>query len=262
MSDDADNLVLYDAAAGVARITLNRPEKRNALNDELIAGIKDALRRANDDPDMRVVVITGAGSDFCSGADLAALQKISTASVSENLQDAQSLMELFLLIRAVNVPVIAAVRGRALAGGCGLATACDMVLAARSSRFGYPEVKIGFVPAMVTAILRRNVSEKRAFQLLTMGEDLSAEECERLGLVNRVLDDDAFEDEVDAFVQRFTRVSSSAVALTKQLLYRTDAMSFEDALHFGVDANVIARMSEDCRKGIERFLKRPLRLKT
>ena len=256
MSDHADNIVLYKVAAGAARITLNRPEKRNALNDELVAGIKDALRRADDDSDVRVVVITGAGADFCSGADLASLQKTSTASVSENLRDAQSLMELFMLIRAIDVPVIAAVRGRALAGGCGLATACDLVLAARSSRFGYPEVKIGFVPAMVMAILRRNVSEKRAFQLLTMGEDISAEECERLGLVNRILDDEAFEDEFDAFVQRFTRVSTSAVTLTKQLLYRTDAMSFEDALHFGVDANVIARMSEDCRKGIERFLRK------
>jgi len=255
MSDDANNLVLYHAADSVARITLNRPEKRNALNEELVAGLKDALRRANDD-NVRVVIITGAGSDFCSGADLAALQKISTASVSENLQDAQSLMELFMLIRAMDVPVIAAVRGRALAGGCGLATACDMVLAARSSRFGYPEVKIGFVPAMVMAILRRNVSEKRAFQLLTMGEDISAAECERLGLVNRILDDEAFDAEVETFVQRFTRVSASAVALTKQLLYRADAMSFEDALHFGVDANVIARMSEDCRKGIERFLRK------
>lgn len=256
MSSDANTTVLYDAADGVARITLNRPEKRNALNDELIAALKEALRRANDDSGVRVVILSGAGEDFCSGADLAILQKISAASVAENLRDAQSLMELFLLLRAINPAVIAAVRGRALAGGCGLATACDMVLAARSSRFGYPEVKIGFVPAMVMAILRRNVSEKRAFQLLTMGESLPAEECERLGLVNRVLDDEAFDDEVDAFVQRFLRVSSSAVSLTKQLLYRTDAMSFKDALHFGVDANVIARMSDNCRKGIERFLKK------
>ncbi len=256
MSDATDNVVLYHAADGVARITLNRPDKRNALNDELISGMKDALRRANNDPSIRAIVVSGAGEDFCSGADLAALQKISKASVSENLKDAQSLMELFLLMRTVSRPVIAAVQGRALAGGCGLATACDVVLAARSSRFGYPEVKIGFVPAMVMAILRRNVSEKHAFQLLTLGEDLSAEEGERLGLVNRVFEDETFEAEVDAFVRRFARVSSSAVALTKQLLYRTDAMSFEDALHFGVDANVIARMSEDCRKGIERFLKK------
>ena len=251
-----NKVVLYDVAEGIARIELNRPEKRNALNDELIAALKDSLRQANSDSQVRAVVLSGSGADFCSGADLAAIQGISSSSVAQNLDDARSLMELFLLIRMIDVPVIAAVKGRALAGGCGLATACDLVLAARSSRFGYPEVKIGFVPAMVMAISRRNVSEKRAFQLLTMGEEINADEAERMGLVNRVLDDEAFEDEVDVFAQRFMKVSGSAVSLTKRLLYQTDAMGFEDALRFGVDANVIARMSEDCRKGIERFLRK------
>jgi methylglutaconyl-CoA hydratase len=252
----ADQTVLYEALEGVARITLNRPEKRNALNDELIASLKDALRRAHDDDEVRVIVVAGAGSDFCSGADLAALQKIASASVEENLDDARSLMELFVLIRSVRQPVIAAVKGRALAGGCGLATACDIVLAARSSRFGYPEVKIGFVPAMVTAILRRNVSEKRAFELVTLGNEIGAPEAVALGLINRVMDDEAFDDEVDVFIQQFNRTSSSAVSLAKRLLYQTDAMSFEDALHCGVDANVTARMSDDCKKGIERFLRK------
>ena len=256
MSAENQNIVLYDASDGIARITLNRPEKRNALNDELIAAVKDSLRRANGDSQVRVAILSGTGSDFCAGADLASLQKISSSSVAENLKDAQSLMELFLLIRTVNTPVIAAVRGRALAGGCGLATACDLVLAARSSRFGYPEVKIGFVPAMVMAISRRNVSEKRAFQLLTLGEEITAEEAERIGMVNRVLDDEAFEDEVDVFAQQFMKVSGSAVALTKRLLYQTDAMSFADALECGVDTNLIARMSEDCQKGIARFLRK------
>ena len=256
MTSSRTQAVLLAIADGIARITLNRPDKRNALNAELIAALKTALRHAGEDADVRAIILTGAGTDFCSGADLAALQNISTASVEENLEDARSLMELFTLIRSVRPPVIAAVKGRALAGGCGLATACDMVLAARSSRFGYPEVKIGFVPAMVMAILRRNVSEKRAFEMVALGADIDAAEAVSIGLVNRIVDDEAFDDEVDAFVQGFMRTSSSAVALTKQLLYRTDAMSFEDALHFGVDENVIARMSEDCRKGIERFLKK------
>lgn len=248
--------MLFNVADGVARVTLNRPEKRNALNAELIAALKNALRRAGEDKEVRAIILTGAGADFCSGADLAALQKIANASVEENLDDARSLMELFVLIRSVAPPVIAAVRGRALAGGCGLATACDIVLAARSSRFGYPEVKIGFVPAMVMAILRRNVSEKRAFELVTLGAEIGADEAATFGLVNHVLDDEAFEDEVNAFVQKFMKTSSSAVALTKKLLYRTDAMSFEDALLLGMDENVIARMSKDCKKGIERFLKK------
>src|SRR2546423_1991523 len=133
----ADQTVLYEAPEGVARITLNRPEKRNALNDELIASLKDSLRRAHDDDEVSAIVVTGAGSDFCSGADLAALEKIASASVEENLDDARSLMELFVLIRSVRQPVIAAVKGRALAGGCGLATACDIGFAARSRRLGY-----------------------------------------------------------------------------------------------------------------------------
>ena len=164
---DESNLILYQTDGAVARITLNRPEKRNALNDALIAGLTSALDHAKDDEAIRAIVITGAGSDFCSGADLASLQKISGASVADNIDDARSLMELFILIRQVTVPVVAAVRGRALAGGCGLASACDIVLASATARFGYPEVKIGFVPAMVMAILRRNISEKRAFELLT-----------------------------------------------------------------------------------------------
>lgn len=248
--------LLYEVGDTVARIKLNRPDKRNALNDELIAEMKAALRRADTDENVRSVVISGAGSDFCSGADLSALQKISKASVAENLEDAHSLMELFVLIRELHVPVIAAVHGRALAGGCGLALACDIVLAARSARFGFPEVKIGFVPAMVTAILRRSVSEKRAFELITTGRDISANEAADIGLVNRVFDDEKFDSEIDAFSGQFKSLSRTAVALSKRLFYRTDAIGFEEALFAGVDTNATARMTADCREGIARFLKK------
>jgi methylglutaconyl-CoA hydratase len=252
---DSNAAVLYQVDGAIARVTLNRPEKRNALNDEIITGLKTALRRANDS-ETRAVVLSGAGPDFCSGADLAALQKISSASVQENLEDARSLMELFLLIRAMKVPVIAAVRGRALAGGCGLATACDIVLAGRTSRFGYPEVKIGFVPAIVLAILRRNVSEKIAFELVSTGREITADEAQGFGLINRTFEDETFDADVAEFAQQFARTSGSAVALAKKLLYQTDAMSFSDGMQLGVDVNVIARMSQDCRNGIERFLKK------
>ncbi len=248
--------VLYDVDGVVARITLNRPEKRNALNDELIAALKEALRRANDKEDVRVVIVTGAGDDFCSGADLAALQKVASATIAENLEDARSLMELFVLLRELRRPVIAAVRGRALAGGFGLALACDMVLAGRSARFGFPEVRIGFVPAMVMAILRRNTSEKRAFELLTLGTEIGADDAAAFGLVNRVLDDEAFDDEVDVFARQLERVSGSAVSLSKRLFYAADAMTFNDALECGVDINVLARMSKDCQEGVARFLKK------
>jgi methylglutaconyl-CoA hydratase len=249
-----NSAVLYTVEGGLARVTLNRPEKRNALNDELVAGLKEALRDADAREGVHAVLLSGAGADFCSGADLSALRKISEGDVSVNLEDARSLMELFALIRRVRVPVVAAVRGRALAGGCGLATACDVVLASSSARFGYPEVKIGFVPAMVMAILRRNVSEKRAFELVTRGAEISAAEAERVGLVNHVYDDEAFDAEAERYVADFRRVSRSAVELTKRLLYQMDGLSFDAALQTGADLNTIARMTEDCRAGVARFL--------
>ena len=254
--DEVGKEVLYSVDGSVAQITLNRPDKRNALNDILIGRVKQALSAASEDDSVRVVVIKGAGSDFCSGADLTALQKISQSSIAENLEDARSLMELFTLIRNVRMPIVAAVHGRALAGGCGLATACDIVLASASARFGYPEVKIGFVPAMVMAILRRNISEKRAFELITLGGEISASEAERVGLVNKVFADDVFETQVETFVRGFEKVSRSAVLLSKRLLYQMDGMSFDDAVRAGVDVNTIARMTKDCQQGIARFLKK------
>lgn len=250
------NALLYSVTDSIARITLNRPEKRNALNDELIESLKHSIRAAATSESIRVIVISGAGKDFCSGADLSALQKISLASVAENQDDARSLMELFLLIRHVPVPVVAAVQGQALAGGCGLATACDIVLAAVSARFGYPEVKIGFVPAMVMAILRRNVSEKRAFEMIIRGEQIGSEEAKEYGLVNQVFPDEGFESAVVAYLSAFEKTSRTAVALTKNLLYQMDGMSLDDALQTGVDVNVIARMSKDCREGIAGFLEK------
>jgi len=253
---DESKPVLYEVEGVVARITLNRAEKRNALNEALISELKVSLRAANEDDSLRAAIITGAGPDFCAGADLSSLQQIATASIEENVKDARSLMELFALIRQVRIPVIAAVRGRALAGGCGLASACDLVLAASSARFGYPEVKIGFVPAMVMAILRRNISEKRAFELLTRGAEISADEARQLGLVNQVFQDDEFDTEVAAYVSVFEKVSRSAVTLTKALLYQTEGMAFSDALQTGADVNVIARMTDDCQQGIAKFLRK------
>jgi methylglutaconyl-CoA hydratase len=242
---------------GTVRVLeLNRPEKRNALNDELIAGLKNALRGADSDESLRAIVIRGAGKDFCSGADLAAIQKIANATYDENVEDARQLAELFELIRKVRVPVIAAVHGRALAGGCGLATACDLVIATRTARFGYPEVKIGFVPAMVAAILRRNLGEKRSFEMLTQGFEFSAEEANAIGLVNDLFEDEAFDVAAIEYASRYAKVSGSAVAMTKRLLYDIDGDGIDAAITKGVETNARARMTEDCKKGIARFLEK------
>jgi methylglutaconyl-CoA hydratase len=153
-------------------------------------------------------------------------------------------------------PVVALVRGRALAGGCGLATACDLVLAAASARFGYPEVRIGFVPAMVMAILRRSVPEKRAFELIVRGSPVSAAEAERIGLINHAFADDAFDAEAAAVLQELAERSASAVRLSKRLLYNSDGMGFDAAIRAGADVNVVARMTDDMRAGVARFLDR------
>ena len=248
--------ILYELRDGVARITLNRQDKRNALDGEIVAELKAACSASASDDECRVVLLAGAGTDFCSGADLANLEKTAQNSVLDNMADARSTADLFLMMRNHPRPVIAAVRGRALAGGCGIATACDIILAAESAQFGYPEVNIGFVPAMVMAILRRSVSEKAALELVVTGETVSASRAHDLGLVHRVFADAHFLAEVENYVEKLAAKSASAVMLSKRLLYNMDSMSFEAALQAGVEMNAIARQTEDCRKGIEKFLKK------
>lgn len=250
------NKLLYSTSSGIARITLNRPEKRNALDAEMIDGLRQALGRSEQDTGIRLVVIIGAGQDFCAGADLAALQRLQSAGAMENLADARRLADLFLHMRRHPLPIVALVRGRALAGGCGLATAADIVLAEEAAQFGYPEVKIGFVPAMVMAILRRSVAERRAFELLALGETISARTAFEIGLVNRVYADEVFETEVEAYLAQLAARSSSALALTKSLLYQIDGLPFEAALSAGVQANALARLTDDYCRGIEQFLKK------
>lgn len=246
--------ILTETDGSIAIITLTRPEKRNALNDGLIAALKVALREADADESVKCIVIRGAGKDFCSGADLAALQKIANASYEENLEDARSLGELYKLIRAVRQPVIAAVKGRALAGGCGLAMACDLIVAETNAKFGFPEVKIGFVPAMVAAIVQRNMSERRAFTTLTLGEEMSAQDLRAEGIVHAVADEADFETTLAAVTECYAKLSGSAVQMTKRLLYDIDGLNFAAAIEQGAKVNADARMSDDCKQGIAKFL--------
>jgi methylglutaconyl-CoA hydratase len=248
--------IIYEVRDGIARVTLNRPEKRNALDGGLISELKQAMTSSAGDPQCCVVLLRGAGTDFCSGADLSALEKTAQAGVLDNMADARSTAELFLMMRNHPHPVIGAVHGRALAGGCGIATACDIILASESAQFGYPEVNIGFVPAMVMAILRRSVSEKAAVELVVSGDLISAGRAHELGLVHHVYADKQFAAEAEAYAARLASKSASAITLSKRLLYNMDSMSFEAALEAGVEINAIARMTDDCRRGVERFLKK------
>jgi methylglutaconyl-CoA hydratase len=249
-------VILYHAESGVARITLNRPEKRNALNASLIAALHESLVRSARDADVKVVVVSGAGSDFCSGADLSGLDRTAGEGVMSHLETARAMADVFLAMRHHPHPVVAAVRGRALAGGCGLATACDLIVANESAQFGYPEVKIGFVPAMVMAILRRSISEKRAFELIATGEIISAAQAQADGLINRVFPDAEFDVRAQEYIAALASKSASAVTLSKNLLYHMDGMAFDAAIEAGVHGNALARMTEDARRGIERFVKK------
>lgn len=246
--------VLYDVADGVATITLNRPDKRNALDDQTIAELKECFARTNDEAAVRVVLLRGAGLDFCAGADLSQLEKIAAgATQEENRADAMQLGELLIQMRGLRKPVIAAVHGNALAGGAGLATACDLIIADEKATFGYPEVRLGFVPAMVMALLVRSVGEKVAFELAAFGDLITAQEAQRLGLVNRVTGGD-FDEAATAYAADLAKRSGSAVRLIKELLHGIDGMTFEDAIGRGADINAAARATDDCREGVKRFL--------
>ncbi len=240
----------------VARITLNRPEKRNAIDERTIADLRDALARAEGAVEARVVLLTAEGPDFCSGMDLQMMAETMNAGADEFLKAAERLADLYKAIRCHPKPVAAAVRGRALGGGCGIAMACDVVLAAESAKFGFPEVSVGFVPAIVMALLRRSVGEKQAFELLTWGEAVGARRACELGMITRVFPDSEFEAGVAAYVSALAAKSATAVGLTKKLLYTIDGMSFEAALKAGAETNAVARMTEDAKRGFERFAKR------
>jgi len=245
-----------DESTGIARCTLARPERRNALNGALIEELKEALTQAEADEHVKLAALAGAGPDFCAGADLRELQEAVQAGPEASLAEAQALGDLFLLLRRLEKPVVAIVHGRALAGGAGLALACDMVVASEGASFGYPEVRLGFVPAMVMAILRRSVGEKRAFELIALGDAIDADTAAAYGLVNRVFPAESFDSEVDSFLEALASRSASALALSKRLLYEIDGASFEAAIRAGARANVRARMTDDCREGVRRFLER------
>ncbi|HWA59619.1 MAG TPA: enoyl-CoA hydratase/isomerase family protein [Gemmatimonadales bacterium] len=249
-------MLLTSLESGVLRLTLNRPEKRNALDRATIAALTAALARAELDAEVRVVAIGGAGKDFCAGADLDELLASADQSAEENEQAAARLGAVFTAIRRSARPVVALVHGRALAGGAGIATACDIVLAAESAQFGYPEIQRGFVPAMVMTILRRIVGEKQAFDLVATGRLLTAAEALGLGLVSRVVPDAAFAAESAALLARLAASSTSALALIKRLFYSLDGRSFEEGIALGAQVNALARAHPDFRAAVAAFLKK------
>ncbi|HYT72653.1 MAG TPA: enoyl-CoA hydratase/isomerase family protein [Gemmatimonadales bacterium] len=241
---------------GVLTATLNRPDKKNAIDTPMIDALLATLERADLDAEVRVVAIRGAGTDFCAGMDLTELLASADRPVEENRRAALHFGGLFLRMRRLPKPVVAVVQGRALAGGCGLATACDLVLAAESARFGYPEVQRGFVPAIVMTTLKRTAGEKVAFDLAATGRLLTAPQAAEVGLVSRVYEDSDFEDQVSEVLRALAASSASALAFTKQQFYQLDGLPFEDGIRLGADVNAVSRTTPDFRAALQAFLKR------
>jgi methylglutaconyl-CoA hydratase len=241
-------------AGGVLTLTLSRPEKRNALNAALVEALHQALERADLDPDVRVVALRGAGKDFCAGADLDELLASADSSPGENEASALRLGRAMLRIRQIPKPVVAVIHGRALAGGAGLATACDIVLAAAGAQLGYPEIRRGFVPAMVMAFLRPAVGEKLACDLVLTGRLLGAAEALQAGLVSRVVPDEDLERAAETLLAELAQASGSAMALTKQLYYQLDGRSVDQGVILGARVNAVARQTPEFRSAIAGFL--------
>lgn len=245
----------YHQDQQIAFITLNRPDKRNALNHEVVTELHQVLDLIEKDNLVKAVILKGEGKAFCAGADLAYIQNLQNFSFEENLEDSSHLKELFLKIYSFSKVIIASIHGAAIAGGCGLATVCDFSFAEENAKFSYSEVKIGFIPAIVSIFLVRKVGEGKAKQLLLSGQIISAQKALEYGLINGVTSAKNLEEEVLEFALKLIRETSlQAKADTKHLINSTWHLPLDEALQQAVEANAKARGNEDCKKGISAFL--------
>jgi methylglutaconyl-CoA hydratase len=248
-------LVEYEVNNKIAYLTLNRPDKRNALNSEMVAQLSDAFRKASMDEEAKVIVLKANGKVFCAGADLGYLQQLQHNTFEENIADSTQLASLFELIYTLNKVVIAQIHGHAIAGGCGLATVCDFSFAVPEANFGYTEVKIGFIPAIVSLFLIRKIGEGRARELLLSGELISAEQAQVYGLINYITEESALALNVQDFARKLCQNNSAqSMASTKQLIAHIQTMDLSSGLQFAARMNAETRESADCKKGIAAFL--------
>jgi len=242
--------------ARVAILTLARPDKRNAIDPAMLAELSVAIDRAEADPAVRVILLRADGKDFCAGMDIGHLETTLAYSYDELLDDARQFGDLLARMRRCARPIVAAVHGNALAGGAGLATACDIVLATEDAHFGYPEVHLGFVPAIVTNLLVRAVGEKQAFELVARGDRIDAEEAHRLGLVNRLFSRHTFEDDALAYCVELAGRPPVSVTLSKRILYEVGQLPFDEGIARAAEVNARARQDDAFRQGVRAFLDR------
>ena len=249
------NQVLSNTHNRVCTLTLNQPEKRNPLSAAMVSALRQALSQAEADPDVKIVVLTGQGSAFCAGADLEALQTMQQASYTDNLSDSKHLAGLFNQIYTLSKPVIARINGHALAGGCGLAALADFSISIPEAKFGYTEVRIGFVPALVSGYLVRKIGEGKARELLLRGNIISATEAVQYGLIGKTVPTDELDTAVYGLADELCKSNSGqAMASTKALLAQSGELPLNELLLLAGETNAQARASADCKRGIAAFL--------
>ncbi len=247
--------IKYDIKDRIGYLTLNRPEKRNALNAELVNELKQSIKLAESDKSVKIIVIKAEGKAFCAGADLEYLQNLQAFTYEENLQDSNNLMELYKMIYSSEKIFIAQVEGHAIAGGAGLATVCDFIFSVPEAKYGYTEVAIGFVPAIVSVFLTRKIGETKSKELLLTGKIISAQEAKDLNIFNFIENKENIQNAVYNFAQQLiNKTSSDSLRITKQLIAKTQSLDYEDALNLAAETNAKSRETEDCKKGIDAFL--------
>jgi methylglutaconyl-CoA hydratase len=247
----------YTVKDRVGYITMNRPEKRNALSHEMVSELKTAFREAEDDELVKVIILRAKGEAFCAGADLEYLQKLQEFSYEQNIADSNHLKELFVQVYELKKVVIAQVQGHALAGGCGLVTVCDFVFAVPEAKFGYTEVKIGFIPAIVMVFLLRKLGEGKSKELLLTGNLMLADEAKSAGIVYEVVSRDGLHKVVQKFASNLVKTNSgNSMGITKQMISKVQSLPLHDALSFAAEMNAKTRASDDCKTGIAAFLKK------
>jgi methylglutaconyl-CoA hydratase len=245
----------FDQAGEIATITLDRPEKRNAISKHMIEDLLGALSEA-ETGSARVAILTGSGGAFCSGMDLEALRALAGQSQDKNLEDSRLLADLFYRIHSFPKPLITAVNGPAIAGGCGIATLADFTLAAPEAKFGYTEVRIGFIPALVSVFLRRQIGEKRARELLLSGRIFDAAEAHGLGLVSEVVPLESLGARAREVARVLIAASPTSVARTKRLLLAYDDLALRAEIELAIRENAEIRTTADFREGLSSFLEK------
>ena len=248
-------LLEYNTSERIASITINRPEKRNALNPDLVFALTNAFKTAIHDENVKVIVLKANGEVFSAGADLDNLKHLQNNTEEDNFKDTSLLRDLFLIIYRSPKLVIAQVEGHAIAGGCGLISVCDLIFSVPEAKFGYTEVRIGFIPALVTCFLLRRLGEGRAKELLLSGELINAQTASDYGLINFISPKEEIANAVESYARNFIQsVSANSVVLGKELINSVQDISLDDSLNLAVKMNVETRSSADCKKGISAFL--------